>query len=93
MAEGPPFAKELLIRLTVCFFVLFLFVVLVALRFSFKGMILVLIAQIPGHCLRFYLAIRFGLKHAPCEPVTKRTMLIKLRTNRTDIDGRQLIGH
>ena len=50
VAEWPPFWKELLIPLTVCY----LFVILIISHFGFEGrflVLIVLIVQVPGHCL------------------------------------------
>ena len=50
----PPFGNELLIRLTIVFFLLLcLSVVLVVSRLGFEGGNLILIAPTPGHCLPF----------------------------------------
>ena len=51
IAEWPPFGKELPTRLTICYLVFCLFVILVICRFGFEGGIWVLIAPVPGHCI------------------------------------------
>ena len=43
----------MLTRLTICFFVFLLFVILVISRFGFEGWILVLIASVPDLCMLF----------------------------------------
>ena len=47
-AGWPPFGKELLIRLTICSLC-----TVCTCIFGFNGMILVLIAPVPGHCQPF----------------------------------------
>ena len=53
VAEWPPLGRELLFRLTVCFFVFSFIVILFISHFGFEGGPLVLIALVIGHRLSF----------------------------------------
>ena len=52
VAEWPPFGKELLTRLTICSLCI---LTICNFSFGFEGWIWVLIASVPGLCIRFTL--------------------------------------
>ena len=53
VAEGPPFRKGLFIQFTVCSICIMLICNISFSHFGFHDRILVLTAQVPGHCFLF----------------------------------------
>ena len=53
VAEGPPFGKELFTRLTICPLCILTICNVSDFRVGFQGLIRVLIASVPGFCIRF----------------------------------------
>ena len=65
VAEWPPFGKELLTRLTICYCCI-LTIILVISRFAFELLIWVLIASVPGLCIIFtFLHVVMLHRHMP----------------------------